>query len=91
MTNMPRNSEMQLTRPAPAGNRAFAADLGVRRGPCPMATSSGRTAWFEQAEVLRPPDNDDAILRWNACARVLMHNPQLGPRSEERDMPLALE
>jgi hypothetical protein len=48
-------------------------------------------AWFERAEAVRPPDNDDAILRWNACARVLMRNPQLGPRAEERDMPLALE
>jgi hypothetical protein len=62
--------------------------------------SSGRTAydglreamaWFERAEAVRPPDNDDAILRWNSCARVLMRHPQLGPRAEERDMPLALE
>ena len=45
---------------------------------------------FERAETLRPTDNDDAILRWNACARVLMRNPQLRPR-DERDMPLALE
>jgi tetratricopeptide (TPR) repeat protein len=47
--------------------------------------------WFEKAEALRPPDNDDAILRWNACARVLMRNPHLRARAEERDMPLALE
>lgn len=47
--------------------------------------------FFERAEALRPPDNDDAILRWNACARVLMRNPHLQPRSEERDMPIALE
>jgi hypothetical protein len=47
--------------------------------------------WFEKAEARRPPDNDDAILRWNACARVLMRNPHLQARTEERDMPLALE
>jgi hypothetical protein len=47
--------------------------------------------WFEKAEALRPPDNDDAILRWNACARVLMQNPHLRPRAEERDLPIALE
>jgi tetratricopeptide (TPR) repeat protein len=46
---------------------------------------------FEQAEAVRPPDNDDAILRWNACARVLMRNPHLRARADERDMPLALE
>lgn len=26
---------------------------------------------FEQAEVLHPPGNDDAILRWNTCARTI--------------------
>jgi hypothetical protein len=26
---------------------------------------------FEQAEKIRPPDNDDAILRWNRCVRLL--------------------
>ena len=26
---------------------------------------------FEEAEKLRPEDNDDAILRWNRCARLL--------------------
>jgi hypothetical protein len=26
---------------------------------------------FEQAERLRQPGNDDAILRWNTCARTL--------------------
>jgi hypothetical protein len=46
---------------------------------------------FERAERVRPPDNDDAILRWNACARVLMRNPHLRARSDERDIPLALE
>jgi hypothetical protein len=47
--------------------------------------------WFERAEELRPPDNDDAILRWNACARILMRKPHLHARGEERDMPIALE
>src|SRR5262249_815538 len=30
--------------------------------------------WFEKAEAIRPPGNDDAILRWNACARIIMRN-----------------
>ena len=37
---------------------------------------------YERAEVIRPTGNDDAILRWNACARVL-RNHQLGPRSRD--------
>jgi hypothetical protein len=40
--------------------------------------------WYAQAEALRPAGNDDAVLRWNTCARVLMENPQLHPAGEER-------
>jgi len=29
---------------------------------------------FETAESMRPPGNDDAILRWNGCARIIMRN-----------------
>lgn len=29
---------------------------------------------FEQAEAVRPAGNDDAILRWNGCARIIMSN-----------------
>ena len=39
--------------------------------------------WFEKAEALRPAGNDDAILRWNTCARMLMRNPALRPRPAE--------
>ena len=27
--------------------------------------------YFERAEKIRPPNNDDAILRWNRCVRLL--------------------
>lgn len=37
---------------------------------------------FEKAEALRPPGNDDAILRWNTCARLIM-NHHLQPRREQ--------
>jgi len=30
--------------------------------------------WFEQAEALRPAGNDDPILRWNGCARIINRN-----------------
>jgi len=39
--------------------------------------------FYAKAEALRPPGNDDAILRWNACARILMDHPSLGPPPEE--------
>ena len=31
-------------------------------------------AHYQQAETLRPAGNDDALLRWNACARMIMRN-----------------
>jgi hypothetical protein len=37
-------------------------------------------ACYEQAEHLRPTRNDDAILRWNTCARALMQNANMTPR-----------
>jgi tetratricopeptide (TPR) repeat protein len=30
---------------------------------------------FAEAEIIRPPDNDDALLRWNRCARLLQSHP----------------
>ena len=30
---------------------------------------------FGEAELIRPPGNDDAILRWNRCARLLESHP----------------
>lgn len=40
--------------------------------------------WFQQAEALRPPGNDDAILRWNTCARMIMRDASLRPRPVEK-------
>ena len=41
---------------------------------------------YEKAEAIRPPGNDDAILRWNTCARLIMHH-HLEPRNEEYSEP----
>lgn len=40
--------------------------------------------WYEQAEALRPAGNDDVLLRWNACARLLMRHPRAVEASTER-------
>ena len=42
--------------------------------------------WYEKAEAIRPADNDDALLRWNACARIIMRN-NLHPRPSESYEP----
>ena len=43
---------------------------------------------YERAEALRPPDNDDAVLRWNTCARTLANNHDLRPQPEEILQPV---
>jgi hypothetical protein len=46
---------------------------------------------FERSIVLRPPENDDAVLRWNACARTLDRHPGLHAEFEEAAPSLAPE
>ena len=47
-------------------------------------------SWYEKAEAIRPAGNDDAILRWNTCARLITSNSQLTPHLETAYEP-ALE
>jgi hypothetical protein len=45
--------------------------------------------WYERATAIRPKDNDDAILRYNTCVRILQRNPDLKPSADERiELPL---
>jgi hypothetical protein len=46
--------------------------------------------WFEKAEGTRPTGNDDALLRWNTCARIIARN-NLVPREPEERVELPLE
>jgi len=48
-------------------------------------------SWYEKAEAIRPAGNDDALLRWNTCARLIMRDPRLEPALEEQAEPLLLE
>ena len=41
---------------------------------------------FEKAESIRPEGNDDSILRWNACARMIMRN-NLSARGSDGSEP----
>lgn len=51
--------------------------------------------WFRQAmdcytaaEDLRPAGNDDAILRWNSCARIVERHPEARPAPEDDFTPM---
>ena len=66
-----RRAKAQLHRVLP-GAAAMAADWYHRAMDC-----------YERAEKLRPAGNDEAILRWNTCVRMLgKHEPASGTRDE---------
>jgi len=35
---------------------------------------------YTEAEAIKPADNDDAVLRWNTCARLINESPHIVPR-----------
>jgi hypothetical protein len=59
------------------------------RSGSPMAGTMAFTwlqramALYDKAEALRPAGDDDAVLRWNSCARMLMDNEGIKPPTEE--------
>ena len=42
--------------------------------------------FYEEAEKISPEGNDDAILRWNTCARIITRHPELKPEPTETDI-----
>ena len=46
---------------------------------------------YEEADAIRPPNNDDARLRWNACARLIDRKRELAPVADEPFEPLLSE
>jgi hypothetical protein len=69
-----RRAKIRLAQGTP-GSRFYAYD-----GFCDAMS------WYEKAEALRPAGNDDALLRWNTCARIIAQN-KLVPHEEERVEP----
>src|SRR5262245_18011086 len=63
--------------------KALLSHRTPRGGPRAYEWLREAMASYEQAEGIRPPNNDDALLRWNACARLIMHDQRLVPVSEE--------
>ena len=43
---------------------------------------------YEQAEQIRPPGNDDAILRWNACVRSMRRHREIKPAARDEFRPM---
>jgi len=74
-----RSAHAQLRKGAPTASFA-AYDGFIQAMHC-----------YEKAIELRLPGNDDAILRWNTCARILMRNQNLRPKPDEAYEPVTGE
>jgi hypothetical protein len=44
--------------------------------------------WYEKAEAMRPQGNDESILRWNTCARMLSRHETPPPTREDYEPAL---
>ena len=72
-----RRAKAQLRRGSPGSG--YVAYESLRRA----------MGCYEKAEAIRPPGNDDALLRWNACVRILERHPHLTPAPQESvELPL---
>jgi hypothetical protein len=59
----------------------------LRSGEAAYGLLRDAMGWYEQAEKLRAAGDDEAILRWNTCARLLAANQQLRPGEQEEYEP----
>ena len=75
----------------------YAGILSERRAKMKLAQGAHGAVWaydlfreamecYEKAEAIRPPGNEDAVLRWNTCARIIARN-KLAPREEQKAEP----
>jgi hypothetical protein len=71
--------------------KAFLAHGAPRAGLPAYEWLREAMANYERAEAIRPANNDDALLRWNACARLIMQDQHLEPSRKEPSEPLLSE
>ncbi|MBA3342298.1 MAG: hypothetical protein H0T48_10715 [Gemmatimonadaceae bacterium] len=68
--------------------QALTAQGGMGSGAMAYDALREAMAWYEKAEAMRPAGNDDAILRWNTCARMLAANSPIAPGDESYEPAL---
>jgi hypothetical protein len=56
---------------------------GIGAGASGYHALRAAMAHYEKAIDFASPGNDDAILRWNTCARVIMQNHEVRPAPDE--------
>jgi hypothetical protein len=58
----------------------FARDADRTAGPHIFEWLTRAMDFFEEAEAIAPAANQDAVLRWNSCVRMMERNSDLRPR-----------
>jgi hypothetical protein len=97
-----RAVELAAQLPTEYERAYYAGLIAERRGRALLSHAGlggrGATQWlrqamadYDRADALRPAENDDARLRWNACARVLNARPELLAEDDEPNAPITLE
>jgi tetratricopeptide (TPR) repeat protein len=71
--------------------QALLSQGGIGSGGMAVESLKEAMRWYEKAESIRPPGNDDSILRWNTCARVLSGQTYLDRGAEEAYEPVLEE
>ena len=89
-----------LSRLTSEYDRAYYSGLlAERRAKMKLAQGGHGSAWayalfrdamecYEKAEATRPPGNDDALLRWNTCARIITKNKLVAREEDRVELPL---
>jgi hypothetical protein len=67
--------------------QALLSQGGMGSGGMAMESLKDAMRWYEKAEAVRPAGNDDAILRWNTCARLLSGHSHLDVSVDEAYEP----
>src|SRR5215471_17734549 len=68
------------------------AKAQMRAGHLPhslIASFERAMQYFEEAEKIRPQGNDDALLRWNRCLRLLESIPELSRERESTSLEIS--
>lgn len=97
-----RAAELAAGLPTDYERSYYAGLVSERRGRALLSHGGmgrrGASQWLQQAmaeydraDAVRPPGNDDARLRWNACARVFNAQPDLLTEDDQPNAPIMLE
>jgi hypothetical protein len=97
-----RAMELVASLPSQYDRHYYSGLVSERRGRALLdrkdRTARAASEWlheamkcYEKADEIRPVENDDARLRWNACARTIDARAELAQISDDKTEPVTSE